>query len=64
MLECIQDAVEQTNIKYCKKISVRLSKRWRDIRASLDAMLKEQEAQAQGEEQKEDAPKESGDSNG
>lgn len=69
MLECREDAVEQTNMKYGKKISVKLSKRWRDIRASLDAMLKEQEAQAKGEElkedtPKEDAPKESGDSNG
>ena len=66
MLECREEAVEQINSKYGTNISVQLSKRWRDIRRSLDAMLKEQEVQA--DEPKEDAavedmPKESGDSN-
>lgn len=57
MLECREEAVEQINSKYGTNISVQLSKRWRDIRRSLDAMLKEQEVQAG------DEPKESGDSN-
>ena len=62
MLDCREEAVEQINGKYGTNISVKLSKRWRDIRKSLDAMLKEQEVQA-GNEPKEDTPKESGDSN-
>ena len=57
MLECREEAVEEINSKYGTNISVQLSKRWRDIRKSLDAMLKEQEVQAG------DEPKESGDSN-
>ena len=52
----------EINSKYGTNISVQLSKRWRDIRKSLDAMLKEQEAQA-GDEPVEDTSKESGDSN-
>lgn len=67
MLECREEAVEEINSKYGTKISVQLSKRWRDIRRSLDAMLKEQEAQADEPKENasvEDTPKESGDSNG
>ena len=61
-----EEAVKKINSKYDTNISVQLSKRWRDIRRSLDAMLKEQEVQA--DEPKEDAPvedtpKESGDNN-
>ena len=66
MLECRKEAVEQINSKYGTNISVQLSKRWRDIRRSLDAMLKEQEVQADGPKENapvEDMPKESGDSN-
>lgn len=62
MLDCRKEAVEEINSKYGTNISVQLSKRWRDIRRSLDARLKEQESQV-GDEPKENTPKESGDSN-
>lgn len=62
MLDCREEAVKQINSKYGTNISVQLSKRWRDIRRSLDAMLKEQEVQA--DKPKENVPvEESGDSN-
>lgn len=62
MLDCRKEAVEEINSKYGTNISVQLSKRWRDIRRSLDAMLKEQEVQA--DKPKENVPvEESGDSN-
>ena len=66
MLECREEAVKQINSKYGTNISVQLSKRWRDIRRSLDAMLKEQEVQADEPKKDasgEDTPKESGDNN-
>lgn len=46
MLECRKQGFEEFNSKTGLNVSVRLSKRWKDIRASLDAMLKEQQNQA------------------
>ena len=46
MLECRKQGFKEFNDKTGLNVQVKLSKRWQDIRASLDAMLKEQQNQA------------------
>lgn len=61
MLECRQKGFDEFNSKTGEKVRVKLSKRWQDIRASLDAMLKEQENQAKIQpEEKQEQPVEQG----
>lgn len=63
MLECRKQGWEEFNKKHNTNVSVRLSKRWKDIRASLDAMLKEQQNQANIEPKEQAEPIEQGGEN-
>lgn len=63
MLECRKEAFEEFNKKHQTKVIVKLSKRWEDIRTSLDAMLKEQENQAQMKPAKQEPIENGGDEN-